>query len=88
MLEEIDLLKIKKAIKDEVDPLKRDLGTVKIDVKNIREEITPMRKDIKTIKSDMAKTRKDINMIIGAFDRGYLDLRQRVEIIEEKVGIS
>ena len=53
----------------------------------IDEKLLPIKKDIKKIKTDVAQTRKDINMVIGVFDTENVTLRNRVEIIEDKVGI-
>ena len=53
----------------------------------IDEKLLPIKKDIKKIKTDVAQTRKDINMVIGVFDTENVRLRNRVEIIEDKVGI-
>lgn len=51
------------------------------------QKLEPLKKDIKKIKTDVAQTRKDINMVIGVFDNDNTKLRQRVEVIEDKVGI-
>lgn len=45
------------------------------------------KQDLKSIKSDIAKIRKDIDVIIALFDREYINLRKRVEKIEEHLGI-
>lgn len=41
--------------------------------------------ELKSIKQDIKKVRQDQNVIIKFFDEEYLDLRQRVERLEEKV---
>lgn len=53
----------------------------------IDSKLKPIQKDIKTMKSDIAQTRKDVKVIISYFDREYVDLRKRVELIEEHLGI-
>ncbi|MCR4278058.1 MAG: hypothetical protein NUV80_05280 [Candidatus Berkelbacteria bacterium] len=62
-------------------PLKVELSDL------IDHKLEPLKKDIKKIKTDVAQTRKDINMVIGVFDNDNTKLRQRVEIIEDRVGI-
>jgi hypothetical protein len=67
----------------------------KDDLKLIREavqeevskEVLPLRKDVKTIKVDITEIRKDIKGVVNFFDQGYLELRKRVEDIEEHLGI-
>jgi len=54
----------------------------------IREEIDPLKKDVKTLKSDVTEIRRDIKRIINFFDREYLELRKRVEKIEQHLGIT
>ena len=55
--------------------------------KIVQEEIAPLKKDIKTLKSDVTEIRKDIKKIVNFFDREYLELRNRVENIEQHLGI-
>ncbi len=38
---------------------------------------------LRPLESDITKVRKDMNVIISYFDHEYLDLRKRVERIEE-----
>lgn len=47
-----------------------------------------LKEELKPIKSDVAKIRKDIDVIIALFDRKYINLRKRVEKIEEHLGLS
>lgn len=47
-----------------------------------------LKEELKPIKSDVAKIRKDIDVIIALFDREYVNLRKRVEKIEEHLGLS
>lgn len=74
MLEKSDLQTIQKLVSGGIQSL-------------LKQEIKPMKADIRAIKADMSETRRDINMIIEAIDTGYIDLRKRVERIEERVGI-
>lgn len=51
----------------------------------VREEIKPLQQDVRTLKQDVKKIRQDQNVIIKFSDEEYLDLRQRVERLEEVV---
>lgn len=56
--------------------------------KRIKEEINPIKKDVKTLKSDVSEIRKDIKTIVNFFDKEYLELRTRVERIEEHLNLE
>ncbi|MGA3292225.1 MAG: hypothetical protein ABSC49_03730 [Candidatus Microgenomates bacterium] len=45
-------------------------------------------KIIKPLKSDISKIRKDVDTMLSMFDREYVDLRKRVERIEEHLGFN
>ena len=60
----------------------------KNDLKEIAKLIEPINKDIKTLKKDMAQTRNDIKVIISYFDREYVELRKRIDRIEEHLDIN
>lgn len=53
----------------------------------MKAEVDPLRKDIKAMKQDITKIRKDQNIIISFFDNAYLELRKRIEQLEQAVGI-
>ena len=57
---------------------KNDLFQIK---KIVGEEISPVKKDV-------IKIRKDISIIVSAFDNEYLDLRKRLERIENHLNLS
>ena len=62
---------------------------IKRELKPIREDIAEIRKnDLKPIKEDIEDIRKKMNSIISFFDREYLALRKRVELIEEQLHMS
>jgi hypothetical protein len=44
-------------------------------------------KRLKPIKSDIAKIRKDIDVIVSLFDREYMDIRRRIERIEDHLNL-
>jgi archaellum component FlaC len=101
MLTKDDLKQIGTIVKGEIAPLKNDVGGVKkdvavlkddvgglkLDVSVLKNDVGNLSKDMKVVKRDVSKTRGDLNMIIGIFDSDYIDLRRRVEHIEEKIGI-
>ena len=86
-LKEIDKV-VTKRVKNEVNPLKKDINTIKSDVYKVWNEVGLMKKDVKTIKFDVSQVRKDVKVISSFFDREYLELRKRVDRIEEHLGIA
>lgn len=59
----------------------------------IHEEVRPIVQEeiksaIKPLKEDMSQIRKDMKVIVNFFDKEYLELRKRVERIEEILKIS
>ncbi len=83
MLTKTDLHKIKQAIK-EVAVTKEEAKSfaTKDDLKSFA-----TKDDLKPIKQDLAKIRKDMSTITDFFNKEYLDLRNRVERLEEHLGI-
>ncbi len=47
-----------------------------------------IREELKPVKKDISKMRKDIDVMLSLFDREYVDLRTRVERIEEHLNLS
>ncbi|MBU1126760.1 MAG: hypothetical protein ABIH88_03370 [Patescibacteria group bacterium] len=95
MLTKNDLSQIRKVVKEEVGQETKKIvqeETPKI-VREIVQEETPkivkkiVQTELKPIKSDLLKIRKDINIIVSTFDREYLELRQRVGIIEKHLDL-
>ncbi|MEK6878962.1 MAG: hypothetical protein AABY22_05105 [Nanoarchaeota archaeon] len=89
MLDKNDLNQIStivtKIVKKEVDPLKKDVKLLQKDVSGIQGNVRVIQKDIGVMKQDIVKIREDQNVIINFFDRAYLDLRTRVEKLEQIV---
>ncbi len=54
----------------------------KSDIETLK-SILVTKEDLKPIKNDIVNIRKDMKVIINFFDHEYLDLRKRVERIEE-----
>lgn len=46
------------------------------------------KKEVKPLKSDVSHIRKDIKTLINYFDREYLEIRARVERIEEHLNLE
>ncbi len=47
-----------------------------------------LQKDMKVVRKDFAETRNDVKVLIAYFDREYVNLRKRLETIEEHLGIT
>lgn len=54
----------------------------------IKKELTYIKKEMVPIKKDIVKIRKDQKTIVNFFDKEYLDLRERVEVIERRLNIG
>lgn len=93
MLDKSDLTAIGNLIKAGNDSVKDELrqeiskgnDSVKQELrvelsKQLKKEINPLKKDIKKIKSS-------IETLIGFFDNEYLNVDQRVKIIEKHLGL-
>lgn len=67
---------------------KGDLSQIQ---KIVKEEVqagtNPLKKDMQVVKKDVAQIRKDIKVISSFFDREYLELRRRVEKVEQHLGL-
>lgn len=74
MLTKNDLQQIGIVIDEKLKPVKRD--------------ITILTKDVSTLKKDVAQTRTDVKVLISYFDREYVELRKRIDRIEEHLGLD
>jgi len=77
MLTQSDL----KNIKELIEPVNTKVG-------DLDKKVTSLEKDIKTIKKDASQTRKDVKVLIAYFDREYVELRKRIDKIEEHLGLT
>jgi len=77
MLTKSDLSEIRIVVKNEVKRF-----TTKDDLKTLA-----TKNDLKPIKSDIAKIRKDIDAMLSMLDREYVELRKRVERLEEHLNL-
>ena len=60
----------------------------KTDLRQIDETVAKrIKKEIAPIKKDITKIRKGMNEIIGFFDNEYLELRKRIERIEDHLSL-
>lgn len=69
---------------------KTDLNQIRLVV---REEVTDevknqLKKTLEPIKKDVAQTRKDVKVLIAYFDREYVELRKRIDRIEDHLGLD
>lgn len=49
---------------------------------------TKLDEKLKPVKEDIAKIRKDVNAMLSVFDNEYVDLRSRLERIEEHLKLT
>lgn len=52
------------------------------------DDVQIIKKIIDPIKKDVATSRKDIKVLISYFDREYVELRKRIEKIEDHLGVN
>lgn len=80
---DISLLKKAFATKEDLKAFttKKDLEAFATK-EDLDKSLAPLRKRLKSVEKDIKKIREDINMVIGFFDREYLNLKARVERIE------
>ena len=76
MLTDSDLKKIGQIVDDKIN------GAIDKKVGNLIDQ------KLKPIKQDVAEIRKDIKSIVNFFDDEYLELRTRVERIEEHLNLK
>lgn len=96
MLTQNDLKQIKnivipqfKAIDNKIDFLNLKLtGRIDVlesDISHVNKKLDSQQKEIKKIKTDTGQIKKDINLIMGTFDKYILDLKGRVNKLENPV---
>jgi len=95
MLTDDDVDKIQKTLDPRFSSIEGGMREIKGDIKGLREDVSIIRKDtcaikldVSNLKEDVGKIRKDTDAMLNFFDREYLNLRARVERIEEKLGIT
>ena len=84
MLNKTDLQHIQKIVKTEVQQETKKI--VKDELKNLVTK-DDLKKELYPIKKDVTQIRKDIKAIIAFFDHEYLELRKRVERIEDHLNL-
>lgn len=63
-----------------------DLSKIQTIVRTETKEI--IQKELKPIREDIIKIRKDIKTVVNFFDQEYLELRNRVEKIEQFLNLT
>jgi predicted nucleic acid-binding Zn-ribbon protein len=86
MLTKSDLDQIKSVVQSETSKIVKEV--VKEELKPIKKDISTLKSDVGTLKQDVSEIRKDMKKIINFFDREYLELRKRVERIEEHLDLE
>ena len=92
MLTKTDFLQIRKIIREEVETesksLQEDLrGEIKLARIEIQKDIRDLKGKIKDLEIATGKIQKDIKKIVGFFDEEYLQIRKRVEHLEEHLNL-
>lgn len=92
MLTKTDFLQIRKIIREEVETesksLQEDLqGEIKLARIEIQKDIRDLKSKIKDLEISSNKIQKDIKKIVGFFDEEYLQVRKRVERLEEHLNL-
>ena len=80
--------RIGEEFKRELEPMKKDISSIKGELEPMKKDILGIKRELVPIKKDIVKIRKDQTTIINFFDREYLDLRERVEVIERRLNIG
>ena len=80
MLTKIDLLKIERIIHGETRKIVKDEVKNLVSKDDLKKELDPVKKDITSI-------RKDQKVIVSFFDNEYLELRKRVERLENHLSL-
>ncbi|AKM79528.1 MAG: hypothetical protein UX85_C0010G0005 [Candidatus Beckwithbacteria bacterium GW2011_GWB1_47_15] len=93
MLTKTDITKIRKVVRDETESeaktTRRELqGEIKLLRIELQKELKTITGRIKDLEGQTRKVRKDIELMLGFFDREYLDLQKRVDKVEERLGIA
>ena len=66
---------------------KTDLVSIeKIVSTTVERKIKPLEKKITSIEKDVVYIRKSVGQIVKTFDKDYLELRSRVEQLEQHLG--
>jgi len=92
MLTKTDLNQIRKVVREEIEgeskSLKEDLqGEIKLVRIEIQKDIRALTNRVKSLEIATNKIQKDIKSIINFFDKEFLQLRKRVEKVEEHLNI-
>lgn len=93
MLTKTDFAQIRKIIREEIEnestSVKEELGAeIKLSRIELQREIKTVAERVKNLEIAVRKIQKDIKIIVNFFDKEYLGLRKRLEIIEEHLHLS
>lgn len=92
MLTKTDLSQIRKIVREETETESRSLkeelqGEVKLARIELQKDIRELTSRVKNIEILIDKIQKDIKSIVNFFDKESLQLRKRVERIEEHLNL-
>ena len=92
MLTKTDLSQIRKIVREEVETesgsLQEELqGEIKLSRIEIQKDVHTVKDRIKNLEIAIRKIQKNIKSIVSFFDKEYLNMRQRIEHVEEHVNL-
>ena len=92
MLTKTDLNQIRKVVREEIETESRSLeenlqGEIKLVRIEIQKDIRALTNRVKSLEIITNRIQKDIKSIINFFDKEFLQLRKRVEKVEEHLNL-
>lgn len=82
MLTKQDLQQIGNVIDEKLKPVNKNIAS-------LTKGVSTLTKDVSTLKKDVAQTRNDVKVLISYyFDREYVELRKRIDRIEEHLNLD
>lgn len=95
MLTKNDLNQIRGIVKEEIEPvqkdvgiLKEDIGTLKKDVGVLKQDVGTLKKDVSVLKRDASKLKRDQGTMLDLLDREQMHQRKRITRLEEHSGLQ
>lgn len=74
--------------KRDIITIKQDMSLIKKDMLILKQDVALVKKNLVIVKKDIIQIRKDQKIIVNFFDHEYLELRRRVERIEEHLNLQ
>jgi len=74
--------------KDDLNQIKQIVEPIGRDVLTLKNDFSALKNDVSTLKKDTSQIRTDVKVLISYFDSEYVELRKRVEKIEEHLDLN